>query len=77
MKIAILAGLAALVLTGCASTQMAATPRSIIYRGVTKFTIEDTTTKAQVYCSQFNRDAQMEHDETGDGVVSFICVDRQ
>ena len=66
----------AVTATGCASSQMAATPRSVVYNGVSAMTIEETTMKAQVHCSQFGRDAELVPDDRGDGRATFRCVDR-
>lgn len=65
-----------LVLAGCSSTQQAATPRSIMFAGVSDYSIEETTLKAQVHCQQFGRDAEFVADETPDGRAAFNCVDR-
>jgi hypothetical protein len=68
--------LAVILLAGCQSTQMASTPRSVTYGGVSDFTIQETTTKAQVHCSQFGRDAELVPDGVNDGRATFRCIDK-
>lgn len=63
-------------LAGCQSTEMASTPRSIIFDGVSRETIADTTVKAQAHCEKFGRDAEFVPDDNPDGRSQFKCVDR-
>ncbi len=63
-------------LSACASKMISTTPRSIIFAGVTLYNIEETTTKAQVHCMQYSRDAEFIPDDRPDGRATFKCVDR-
>ena len=64
------------MLSACASSAISTTPRSVIFSGVTMYNIEETTTKAQVHCMQFGRDAEFIPDDRPDGRATFKCVDR-
>lgn len=69
---------ACLALSGCTtmkSVQMSATPRSVTYDNVYPETIEEATLKAQVHCSQFDRDAELVPDALPDGRATFRCAD--
>ena len=71
-----LATLALLTIAGCQSQQMAASPRSIVFNGVSDYSIQETMVKAQVHCSQHGRDAELVPDDVADGRATFRCVDR-
>ena len=66
--------LALILLTGCATTVLATTPRSITIDGVNKSTIGDATQKAQAHCQKWGRDAELVPDSQPDGVATFKCV---
>ena len=65
-----------LTLSACSSNAISTTPRSIIFQGVNIYNIEETTTKAQVHCMQYSRDAEFIPDDRPDGRATFKCVDR-
>ncbi len=76
MKLKLSITLLAVALSGCQAIPIASSPRSIVMNGVNNASIQDAFLKAQVHCSQFNRDAELVPDDVADGRATFRCVDK-
>ena len=66
----------ALIVAGCASKEVASTPRSITFENVNRGNLDAAYEKAKAHCNKHGRQADFVPDSWQAGYATFKCIGR-